>query len=201
MDDIVQRIQALQDSYDKHYRLEEEYRQLFKLAGYDLYHREEREDGTELSAPKDIKELIAEALGNPPTESPGKWIRISDIPNYIQQYLIVPAHEDLEYFNDKNSKKPSPVADKSEIKDEEEDPVFVNESGEQEDFEFTGNEWQKASLIPNDTTFVDSTGVVWYKVESNRIAHVAEFDPQKPDYYFNADVSGWPPLREIKYNA
>ena len=88
---------------------------MFKLAGYELEHKPEFESQAEandpdadyaVGEPKTLIELLKEALGNPPTEA-GRWIRISDIPEYIKQNLTVLDVDELEEFNEQDRHRSS----------------------------------------------------------------------------------------------
>lgn len=191
MADILAQIQELQQFYDDHYKERDQYLKMFELAGFDLY-TEPDDDGK--SRPKDVVELLQEALGNLPLDA-GNWIRIADIPRYVTDHLIVPDRQALDEFNGRRVSR-SPVVQVESPTDE----IAFNDKGEAVDYTYTGVTWKGPQSVPVGSNFVDQIGVPWHKKANNVFADLNTFDENKPDYSTNAEISMWIPLREIKYD-
>src|SRR6478752_9774115 len=211
MDNILQQIGQMQEGYDKLNKLNDEYLKMFELAGFSLY-TEEDEDGK--SRPKEIKELLAEALGNPPSDDPACWIRISDIPRYVSDFLIVAKGVDLEDFNEEAKTSLAPRKNRAATNDhvndhdhDDEDQEPEPEPGTEEDLvryvapglmdglRFSGREWQKAGQVPSEVSILDSLGVMWHKKAKNHWVEVEENPTYEP--FTDADVTTGAPLKEV----
>ena len=209
--DLMQQIQQMKDLAENAEKLEAKYLKMFELAGVDLYTPED-DDGK--ARPLTVEELISNVLLNPPTE-PEKWIRISSIPRYINDYLIVPEKEVVEQFNaatpakaktqtKRNVPKGSYLDQSEDAMDNVDDvadplPVGrnVNDLGEIEpEIARTDKTWAKAGHVPVGTTIVDEIGVLWFKAGKNQWIEVNNFDPDAPDYWYDVDVTGGAPLYE-----
>lgn len=203
--DLLSQIQDMQANYEKLAALDEKYRKMFELAGYSLY-TEEDDDGK--SRPKDTVELLEEALGNPPSDEPACWIRISDIPRYIEDYLIVAKGVDLDEFNEeaKTSLAPRnhrPVAasyDGDEPRElpppgSEEDVKSYVAGNIMDGLHFTGKVYQKAGQAPPGASVLDSLGVMWHKKATNHWVEVEENPTHEP--FTDADVTSGSPLRQV----
>lgn len=189
--DLIQQIKDLQEYYDTNERLKQRLMRQFELAGYSLEHRGEGDEP--LVRPKELEELVEEVLKNPPAE-PQKYIRISDIPAYISEYLVVLPHDDLERFNNGNRTEHHSVA--ADVVEEEPEPT-MDDKGNVDEYEKTGVVWADPSRIPAKKTFVDSTGTLWLKVANNKFANVQAFDEDAPNYDENYDLKDWTPFHEV----
>lgn len=208
--DLLSQIQDMQANYEKLAALDEKYRKMFELAGYALY-TEEDDDGK--SRPKDTIELLEEALGNPPSDEPACWIRISDIPRYIEDYLIVAKGVDLDEFNEEAKTSLAPRRNRPTIKPE--DPAIdekpLPEPGSVEDIKSyvqgnvmdgmheTGRRFTKAGQAPKGTTVLDSIGAMWHKKDANHWVQVEDNPTMEP--FADADVSAGTPLLEVEPDA
>ncbi len=198
MSDILQEIKELKEFYDNQDKINSDILAMFELSGYDLK-REEFDDDGELidSRPKTVEELVREVLDNPPLE-PQKWIKISDIPRYINDYLIVPEREKLDEWSSKVS--PGAIAPVALTPEEPKEPErTVNDKGELDpDFKKTGKVFTKAGQVPSKTTIVDAIGVIWHKKAPNQWFEINDNDPiaaQEP--YWDQDITPMGPLEEI----
>lgn len=199
MDDLIGRIEALQKFHDEQTKLNADILKMFELAGYDM--DTEPVDGK--CRPKEAIELIREVLDDPP-EEPQRWIRIQDIPNYIDDYLIYPDRQTIDQFNDRSAPaRRSGVQQQIHELDNaadvpEEDTRTVNDKGELDpEFKLGSKSWPKAGMVPVGQTVVDEIGELWYKVAANKWARVNGFDENAPDYDLDIDVTAFAPLREV----
>ena len=154
---------------------------MFELAGFDL---DIPEDDDGKSRAKDLIELLKEALGNPPTE-PGQWIRIQDIPRYIEENLQVP--EDLEAFNMQTPQN------KPNVSEPEDDlpPVATVPRG----YNRVGNEeYMTGAECPDKQDYYDTTGQVWHKITDERWTMQGDDDLGG---YRNVDADNFAPLIPI----
>lgn len=145
---------------------------MFKLAGYDLTKRIGPDDGLEDDTePKTLIELLKEALGNPPTEA-GRWIRISDIPEYIKQNLTVLDYDELEEFNDE---------DRSRSSDKLVNDVPALDIPLPPGYNKTKLVYGSKQEVPIGSEAVDLVGNVWkHEDEDSWSLHG---DPDKASYY------------------
>lgn len=199
MNDIIQQITDLQKFKDEYADLEAKYLEMFKLSGYEMNIEHVADDENSTSRPKTILELLQEALDNPPTEV-GKWIRISDIPRYVSDYLIVPEREKLDEWNSKVHPGAIMPATMADVPEEPKEPErTVNDKGELDpDFKKTGKVFTKAGQVPSKTTIVDAIGVIWHKTAPNQWFEINDDDPiaaQEP--YWDQDITPMGPLEEI----
>lgn len=145
---------------------------MFKLAGYDLNKRIGPDDGLEDDTePKTLIELLKEALGNPPTEA-GRWIRISDIPEYIKQNLTVLDSDELEEFNEQ---------DRSRSSDEPVNDLPALDLPLPPGYNKTKLVYGSKQEVPIGSEAVDLVGNVWkHEDEDSWSLHG---DPDKASYY------------------
>lgn len=205
MSDIIQQITELQTFKNDHDKLEEQYLDMFELAGYQLNVEEYELPGSEgemiSSRPKTVLELLKEALDNPPTE-PGRWIRISQIPKYINDYLIVPDRETLDVWNEAPVPRTVslPPLESGTIAEIDEEPErTVNDRGELDpDFKKTGQQWVKAGKVPVGTTIVDAIGVMWHKKAPNTWFDVSGDPIAAMEPYEDRDLTPMGPLEEVE---
>ena len=198
MGDILQRVADLEEFHDTQQKLIKDLLKMFELSGYNMY----TDEFEGKSRPKELRELVEEVLGNPP-EEPQRWIRIQDIPRFIDDYLMYPDRQITDAFNEKStSSKGHPklaVEFTSEIADDEEpeEEYTVNDKGEPDpEYKFSGATWAKAGLVPVGTKVLDEIGEFWYKHAKNQWIQVNSFDEQAPDYSYDAEVTQFAPLRE-----
>lgn len=204
MSDILKEIQELQQFRDSKEKSDKDILAMFELAGYDLnaeeYELEQLEGEMISSRPKTVEELVREVLDNPPTE-PQKYIKISDIPRYINDYLIVPDRETLETWRGAKvhpgAIMPATMAD---VPVEPEEPErTVNDRGELDpDFKKTGREWVKAGKVPIGTTIVDAIGVMWHKKAPNTWFDVSGDPIAAMEPYEDRDLTPMGPLEEVE---
>ena len=205
MSDILKEIQELQEFRDNRDKVDADILAMFELSGYNLKLEEFNEDDELInSRPKTIEELVRELLDNPPTE-PQKWIRISDIPRYINDYLIVPEREKLDEWNSapRSATLPQLPLESGTIAEIDEEPErTVNDRGELDpDFHYTGKEYTKAGQVTPGQTIVDAVGIMWHKKAQNEWYEINDNDPiaaQEP--YEDRDLTPMGPLREVKVN-
>lgn len=204
MSDILKEIQELQQFRDSKEKSDKDILAMFELAGYDLnaeeYELEQLEGEMISSRPKTVEELVREVLDNPPTE-PQKYIKISDIPRYINDYLIVPDRETLDEWNTAKvhpgAIMPATMADIPVEPDEPE--RTVNDRGELDpDFLKTGREWVKAGKVPVGTTIVDAIGVMWHKKAPNTWLDVSGDPIAAMEPYEDRDLTPMGPLEEVE---
>lgn len=198
MSDILQEIKELKEFFDNQDKIDTDILAMFELSGYELNHEEFDEDGELInSRAKTVEELVRELLNDPPKE-PQKWIKISDIPRYINDYLIVPEREKLDEWNSKVH--PGAFAPVALTPEEPKEPErTVNDKGELDpDFKKTGEVFTKAGQVPSNTTIVDAIGVIWHKKAPNQWFEINDDDPiaaQEP--YWDQDITPMGPLEEI----
>jgi hypothetical protein len=159
---------------------------MFELAGYDLNSEPtmEQEEDNIPGDPKDLIELLKEALGNPPTE-PGQWIRIQDIPRYIEENLVVP--EDLDAFNMQMPQN------KPNVSEPVEDVPAV--AGVPRGYNRVGTEqYMTGKECPDKQDYYDTTGQVWHKITDERWTMQGDDDLGG---YRNVDADNFAPLIPI----
>jgi hypothetical protein len=206
MSDLLKQIQELQEFYDNQDKINKDILAMFDLAGYELnaeeYELEQLEGQMISSRPKTVEELVREVLDNPPTE-PQKYIKISDIPRYINDYLIVPDRETLDEWNTaapRSATLPQLPLESGTIAEIDEEPErTVNERGELDpDFLKTGPEWVKAGMVPVGTTIVDAIGVMWHKKAPNTWFDVSGDPIAAMEPYEDRDLTPMGPLEEVE---
>lgn len=201
MSDILQEIKELKEFFDNQDKIDTDILAMFELSGYELNHEEFDEDGELInSRAKTVEELVRELLNDPPKE-PQKWIKISDIPRYINDYLIVPDRETLDEWNTAKvhpgAIMPATMADIPVEPDEPE--RTVNDRGELDpDFLKTGREWVKAGKVPVGTTIVDAIGVMWHKKAPNTWFDVSGDPIAAMEPYEDRDLTPMGPLEEVE---
>lgn len=203
MSDLLKQIQELQEFYDNQDQIDKDILAMFDLAGYEMnvevYELDDPEGQMISSRPKTVEELVRELLDNPPTE-PQKYIKISDIPRYINDFLIVPERETIDVWSESSTQPVySTTLDKA-VPDEPEEPErTVNDKGELDpDFKKTGKVFTKAGQVASGTTIVDAIGVIWHKKAANQWFEINDNDPvaaQEP--FEDRDLTPMGPLEEI----
>ena len=175
-------------------RREEQMLGMFELAGYELNKPDESaqvetttglEEVTSSGQPKDLIELLKEALGNPPTE-PGQWIRVKDIPRFISENLNIP--EELDDFN---SQTPETVTLDDGLKGDFKNRKKVLPSG----LKPGDKEWTKAAEVPEGKMIQAADGTVWEKEADNSWTLYGDTD--KGGYY-DIDAEQFGPMKEVK---
>ena len=205
MSDILKEIQELQQFRDSKEKSDKDILAMFELAGYDLnaeeYELEQLEGEMISSRPKTVEELVREVLDNPPAE-PQKYIKISDIPRYINDYLIVPDRETLDVWSEAPAPRTVslPPLESGIIAEIDEEPErTVNDRGELDpDFKKTGREWVKAGMVPTGTTIVDAIGVMWHKKAPNTWFDVSGDPIAAMEPYEDRDLTPMGPLEEVE---
>lgn len=201
MDDILQRIKELQDFHDEQLKLNKDILKMFELAGREMH--TEPVDGK--SRPKEILELLQEVLDNPP-EEPQRWIRIQDIPRFIDDYLIYPDKQLIESWNEKPPHRSTVTQHHSDQYGDYDEPDVpeepegtVNDKGELDpELEYTNQEWQKAGFVPVGTVVEDQIGTVLKKINKDQWIEVYTYDEDAPDYSYDAEVTPFAPLKGVK---
>lgn len=204
MTNLAEMISNLENTCNEYEKLHEEYLAMFKLSGYNLYTTEGDPEGKE--RPKTVKELLAEALKNPPSDD-RKYIEISSIPRYISEYLIVPQREDLDRFNDRQIIQLNTSDEFTSEKDRAgEIETTMTSDDDQVTYKLTGEKWNNVSQIPisgdgenSQHPFVDSSGEIWVKKAAGNFIKVYEFDPRRPDFYDSIDLQDWGPFKGIEF--
>lgn len=202
MSDILQEIKELKEFFDNQDKIDTDILAMFELSGYELNHEEFDEDGELInSRAKTVEELVRELLNDPPKE-PQKWIKISDIPRYINDYLIVPDRETLDTWNAtpaRGGSFPLPLESGTITEIEEEPQRTVNDRGELDpDFLKTGQQWVKAGKVPTGTTIVDAIGVMWHKKAPNTWFDVSGDPIAAMEPYEDRDLTPMGPLEEVE---
>lgn len=197
MGDILQRVADLEEFYEQQQKLTKDLLKMFELSGYSM--NTEEVEGK--ARPKELRELVEEVLGNPP-EEPQRWIRIQDIPRFIDDYLMYPDRQTTDAFNDRSSTlkpgHPQLVVKTIEPKEPEEE-VTVNDQGVLDPkLEYTSQEWPKAGMVPVGTVIQDEIGAVMKKVGPNQWIDVYSYDEEAPDFSYDADVTAFAPLKGVK---
>jgi hypothetical protein len=200
MGDILQRVADLEEFHEQQQKLIKDLLKMFELNGFDM--NTEEVEGK--ARPKELRELVEEVLGNPP-EEPQRWIRIQDIPQFIDDYLIYPDRQTVDAFNDGPRWAPnqSPGHPKLVVEtiepEEPEEEYTVNDKGEPDpEYKFSGVEWAKAGLVPVGTNVLDQIGEFWHKHAKNQWIQVNSFDEDAPDYSYDAEVTQFAPLRQAE---
>lgn len=185
---ILEELAELVSGAEATKKREESMIEMFRLAGYEINETDDEGKGR----PKDLIELLKEALGNPPTE-PGKWIRISDIPRYIVENLNVP--EDLDEFNDRSRASKELLIFNSD--DEEPSPLDDENYGKPivpKGYRAVGELLKNTDGAQRGDMFADIRGDVWIKENDTQWSLLGDDD--KGGYY-EVDANNFPPLVKI----